>query len=114
MFGERKVNLSEGGVVGVLGRSMIFRAAPKNSETIFVKQNRKLVHKCSFRFLGLGAEHVELFDLSSEIEVLGPRFEKPRFLFGLFRGAPQKSETSLVNQLSILFLKCGLRFSGRA
>ena len=65
-------------------------------------------------FFGRGAEHVELFDLSSEIEGLGPRFEKSRCLFGLFRGAPLKSETTFVNQLSILFHKCGLRFSGSA
>ena len=83
--------------MGVLGGSMIFRAAPVKSETTFLKQNRKLVHKCGFKFYWRGAEHVELFNLFSEIEVLGPRFEKLRFLCGLFRGAPPKSETTVVN-----------------
>ena len=48
----------------------------------------------------------QLFDLSSQIEVLGARFEVSRFLFGMFQGAPRKSETSFVNQLLILFDKC--------
>ena len=67
-----------------------------------------------FQISGRLARHVELFGLSSEIEVLGPRFEKSRFIFGLFRGTLPKSETSFENQLLILFHKCGLRFSGRA
>jgi len=82
---------------------MIFRAAHQKFETTFVNQNRKLVHNCGFRFLARGVEHVELFDFFSEIEVLGPRFEKLRPLFGLFRGSPLKSETAFVDQLSILF-----------
>jgi len=69
---------------------MIFRAAPVKSETTFVKQNRKLVQTIIFRFHWRGAEHVELFDLFSEIEVLGVRFEKLRFLFCWFRCAPPK------------------------
>ena len=40
----------EGGVAGVLGGSMIFRGVTPKSETTFVKQNRKLVQKCDFRF----------------------------------------------------------------
>jgi len=73
-----------------------------------------LVHICGFRFLGTLAQHVERFDLSSEIEVLGPGFERSRLLFGLFRGTPPKSETTFVNKILILFHKCGLRVSGRA
>ena len=42
----------------------------------------------------------------------GPRFEKLWSLFGVFRGACLNPETTLSNQLLILFLKCGLRFSG--
>ena len=57
-----------------------------------------------------GAEYVELFDQKREIEVLGASFEVSRFLFGMFRAAPIKSETTIVNQLLILFHKCGLRF----
>jgi len=96
--------------VGVLGGSMIFRAVPVKFKTTLVKQNKKLVHKCGFRFYWRGAEHVKLLDLSSEIEVLGPRIEKSRFPFGLFRGVHLQSETAFVNQLSILFHECGLRF----
>ena len=60
-----------------------------------------------------GAEHVKLFDLSPEVEVLGPRFENPRGLSGFFRGTPRKSETTFFNQLSILFHRCRLRFYWR-
>ena len=109
-----KGRAAEGGVAGVLGGCMIFRGAPQQSETTLVKQNRKLVHKSGFRFWEAPSRHVELFEFSSEIEVLGPRFEKSRFLFGLFRGAPPKSETTFRNQRVILFHKCGLRFSGLA
>ena len=45
-----------------------------------------------------------------EIEVLGPRFRETDFCFGLFRCASAKSETTFVNQLSILFHKSVLRF----
>jgi len=106
--------LLEGGVVGVLGGFMIFRAALVKSETTFVKQNRKLVYKCGLRFYWRGAEHVKRFDLSSVIEVLGPRFEKLRFIFGLFRGAPPKSKTTFVNQLSISFTNVVSDFTGAA
>ena len=104
----------EGGVVGFWGGGMIFRAARVKSETTFVKQNRKLVHTCGFGFHWRGAKHVALFDLSSECEVLGPRLEKSRGFFEVFRGAPPKSDISFVSQLSILFHEGGLRFSGRA
>ena len=96
--------------MGVLWGSMIFRTASVKSETTFVKQKRKLVHQCGFRFYWRCAEHDELFDQKREIEVWGARFEVSRFLFGMFRGAPRKSKTTLVNQLLILFHQCGLRF----
>ena len=108
---SRKIEAqTEGGVVGVLWVSMIFRAAPVKSEAKFVQQNRKLVHKCGFRFYWHGAEHDEIFDQKRAIEVVGARFEVSRSLFCMFRGAPQKSESTFVNQLSILFHKWGLRF----
>ena len=50
------------------------------SETSFVKQNRKLVEQCGFRFLYHSAEHVQLFDQKREMEVVGARFEVSRFL----------------------------------
>jgi len=84
---------------------MIFRGAPVKSETTFLKQSRKLLQTCGFRFYQRASEHVELFDQKREIEVLGARFEVSRFLFGMFRGAPRKSETTFVNQLLILFHK---------
>ena len=49
-----------------------------------------------------------------EIEVLGPRFRETDILFGLFRCVSAESVTKIVNQLSILFQKYGLRCSGRA
>ena len=48
------------------------------------------------------------FRLNPRIQVLGARFEKSRFHFGLFPGAPQKSETTSATQLLILFQKRGL------
>ena len=93
---------------------MIFQEASGKSETAFVKQNRELVQKSGFRYPRRPSEHDELFNLLSEIQVLGSRLEKSRFLFGLFRGATPKSKISLVNQLSILFHKYFLRCSGRA
>ena len=39
----------EGGVVGDLRGSIIFRGGTQKSENRFVKQNRKLVHNCGFR-----------------------------------------------------------------
>ena len=47
---SQKVLIKEGGVAGVFGGSMIFPWASPKSETTFVKQNRKLVHECGFRF----------------------------------------------------------------
>jgi hypothetical protein len=47
-----------------------------------------------------------------EIVILGPRFREPDFVFGLIRPASGKSEITFLNQFSILFHKCGLRFSG--
>ena len=95
----------EGGVAGVLGGSMIFRGASVKSETGFVEQNGKLVQKCGFRFHRHPSEQGQIFDLSSEIEVLGVRSEVSRSLFGTFRGAPRKSEATFVNHLSILLHK---------
>jgi hypothetical protein len=77
----------------------------QNLEATFVKQKRKLVHKSVFRFVEPLARHVERFDVSSKIEVLGSRFEKSRFLFGVFRGAPLKSESTFVHQRLIMFQK---------
>ena len=93
---------------------MILRQGIQKFETTFVKQNRSLVHKCDFRFLGTLPGHIELSDLSSKIEVWRPRFKKSGVVFGLFPGAPLKSETISVHQLLILFPKIGLRFSGHA
>ena len=93
---------------------MVFRGGSRKSEATFVKQNLKLVRECGVIFSGPPAELDEFVDLFSEIQVLGPQFEKSRFLFGLFRGPLQKSETTCVNQLLILFHRCGLRFPGRA
>jgi hypothetical protein len=45
-----------------------------------------------------------------ENEVLGPRFRETDFLFVWFRGPFAKSETTFVNQLSILFHNSVLRF----
>jgi len=81
-----------------------------------VKQNGKLVHKCGFRFRGRASEQAEPKIGFSE----SGWAPKPRFHdiwgenFVLFRRASGKCETTFVNQLSILFHKCGLRFSGRA
>ena len=72
---------------------MMFRAAPVKSENKFVKNNRKLIYKCGFRFYWHASEHDERFDQKREIEVLGARFEISRFLFGVFSGAPRQSET---------------------
>ena len=47
---EPKGPKKEGGVAGVLWGSMIFPGWSPKSETTFVKQNRKLVNKCDFRF----------------------------------------------------------------
>ena len=74
---------------------------------------QKMVRKRGLRFWGAPAEHIELFDLFSEIQALGARFEKLRILFGLFKGAPKISETALKIQLLIVFHKCGIRVSGR-
>ena len=48
------------------------------------------------------------------IHKMAQRTTPPSFLFCLFRGADSKSETTIDNQLWILFHKCGLRFFGRA
>ena len=76
---------------------MIFRGASKKSETTFVKQNRKLVHKCGFRIFGRPSEQDEIFDQQREIEVLGTRFEFSRLLLGMFRGAARKSGITFMN-----------------
>ena len=73
-----------------------------------------LVYPSGFWFSGHALEQAENFAQIRDIEVLGPRFEKSRFLFGLFRRAPTHSETTFVNQLSILFHNCGLRVAGRS
>ena len=57
--------------------------------------------------------HRTLRPKDHEIEFLGPRFREIDVLFGLFRCAFAKFETTFLNQLSILFDKCGLMFSGR-
>ena len=54
-----------------------------------------MLRRCSFRFLGLPSEHFELFDLFSEIQVLGTRFLKLMILFGLFRGASEHHAKNL-------------------
>ena len=48
------------------------------------------------------------------VQEMAQRTAPPPFLFGLFRGAPSKSETTFWNQLLILFRKWGLRFFRRA
>ena len=45
---------------------------------------------------------------------MAQRIAPPSFLFGLFRGAPLKSETTFVSQPSILFHQRGFRFLGCA
>ena len=48
------------------------------------------------------------------VQKMAQRTTPPSFLFGVFQGTPLKSETTFVNQLSILIHKCGLRFFVRA
>ena len=83
--------------MGVLGGSTIFRGAPQRSETMFVKPDGNSILKCGFRFSRRASEQGQLFDFPSKIEVLGPRFEKSRFVFGLIRGAALRFETTFVH-----------------
>ena len=48
------------------------------------------------------------------VQKMAQKISPPSFLFGVFRGAPSKSESKLVNKLSILLHRCGLRSFGCA
>jgi hypothetical protein len=94
---------------------VIFRGESLKCKTTFVKLNRKLVPKCGFRFRGRESDQVEQ---KIGFSKSGPQNHNFMIFggekFGLSRCAFGKCEITLVNQLSILFHKCGLRFSGFA
>ena len=86
----------------------------RKSETTFVRNNYKLVRQCGFRFSGRASERAKCFAQIREIEVLAHSFEKSKFLFGVFRCAPTKSEITFVYQISMQFQNCGLRYAVRS
>ena len=102
---------SEGEIAGVVpARRVMFRGFTVKFETTFVKPNRKLVHKCGFRFSGRSLEHAEQKPRNLESGPQNLDFREQVETMTLFPGVKPKSEVTFVNQLSILFLKCGLRF----
>ena len=87
---------------------MMFRPAPGRLETTFAKHSEELVHQRGFIFWGRASEHAEQ---KSRFLKSGPhnlhfseQFEK----VDMSRQGTRKSETTFVNQLSILFYECGL------
>ena len=85
---------------------------PRESETIFEEQNKKLLHKCGFRFSVRPLEHAEKKSRNLEISNLGSKPSISRLLAKKTRYVPRWvskiCETTFVNQLLILFHKCGL------
>jgi len=86
----------------------MFRGFPVKSEASFVKHNQKLFHQCGFRFSGRSSEHAEQKPRNLESGPQNLNFSLLVEKFDMFRGLSVKSETTFVNQLLILFHKCGL------
>ena len=89
---------------------VIFRRLLPKSETTFLKQNWILVHKCSVRFPGHGAEQAENNPRLLESGPQNLDFLEQCEKFDRLRGFPSKFETSFLNQRLILLHTWGLRF----
>jgi len=95
----------------VLGGVILFRRAFGKSKNGFVKQNRKLVYTCGFRFWVYSSEQADFLPQNSDNLGFGAHIPRKKiFQFDLFRRVRRKSKPAFVHHLSILLHKCGFRF----